>query len=665
LFAEPTSSKTGQVKTVLTIEDEKNVRASFVYFLADLDYRVLEADNGITGLELYRQHRPDLILLDLRIPGRNGFECLKQLRQLNPELPIIVISGTDTSSDVVKALHLGAWDFILKPIIDLQVLEHSIEKAFERTRLRQENLAHQKQLEEKVEQRTQALKTTYLQLAESEKRYRSIYENLQDIYYETSLQGVILEISPSGDKDFNYQRSDLIGKNILSYYADAEDRQPFLQKIQQTGRVNDYEVRLIDKNGKVVSFSLNATLHRDATGQPSHISGILRNITQRKQAEDELRSSKQTLEALFNAAPLAIMAVDTDLRVTLWNPAAEEIFGWTREEIIGHPYPLALPGKEWEAVANLKGALAGDQFSGLELDRCRKNGRHVQISASTAPLRDKANLICGVIIIIEDISEKQRLRSEADRHSRLASLGELAAGVAHEINNPNGLVLLNLPTVRDFVLDAITLQQEISIEQPTLTLGGFKAKRAAEAFPRLMTELEDSARRIKQIVEDLKDFSRQEDRSQDEYFDLNRSAEKAQRLAANHLKKTTARFSSRLTEQLPRIKGSPQRIEQVIVNLLINACEALTNREQSISLSTGYHQDQQEVFLQVSDSGRGIEAEQLPHVTDPFFTTRRKEGGTGLGLSVSARIIKEHNGRLHFSSKPREGTVVSIVFPAE
>ncbi len=665
MFAEPTSSNADPVKTILTIEDEKNIRASFVYFLADLGYRILEADNGVTGLELYQRHRPDLILLDLRIPGRDGFECLKQLRQLNPELPIIVISGTNTSRDVVKALHLGAWDFILKPIIDLQILQHSIEKAFERTRLRQENLSHQKQLEEKVEQRTQTLKVTYQQLAESEKRYRSIYENLQDIYYETSPQGAILEISPSGDKNFNYQRTELIGKNILSYYADVEDRQRFLQKIQENGRVNDYEVRLIDKNGEIVSFSLNATLHQDAVGQPSHISGILRNITQRKQAEDELRSSKQTLEALFNAAPLAIMAVDTDLQVTLWNPAAEEIFGWTREEIVGHPYPLALPGKEWEATANLKGALAGDQFSGLELARCRKNGRHVQISASTAPLRDKANLICGVIIIIEDISEKQRLRSEADRNSRLASLGELAAGVAHEINNPNGLVLLNLPTLRDFVLDAIALQQEVSIEQPTLTLGGFKAERAAAAFPRLMTELEDSTRRIKQIVEDLKDFSRQEDRSQDEYFDLNRSAEKAQRLTANHLKKTTARFNSQLAEQLPRIKGSPQRIEQVIVNLLVNACEALTSREQSISLCTGYHQDQQEVFLQVSDSGRGIEAEQLPHVTDPFFTTRRKEGGTGLGLSVSARIIKEHNGRLHFSSKPGEGTVVSIVFPAE
>ena len=252
MFADPTSSKTNPAKTILTIEDEKIIRAGFTCFLADLGYQILEADNGISGLDLYQQHRPDLILLDLRIPGQDGFECLKQLRQLNPELPIIVISGTNTSSDVVTALHLGAWDFILKPIIDLQVLEHSIEKAFERTRLQQENLAHQKQLEEKIEQRTQALKITYQQLAESEKRYRSIYENLQDIYFETSLEGVILEINPSGEKDFHYQRAELIGTNILSYYADPEGRQQFLQKLQVTGQVNDYEVRLVDINGKII-----------------------------------------------------------------------------------------------------------------------------------------------------------------------------------------------------------------------------------------------------------------------------------------------------------------------------------------------------------------------------------------------------------------------------
>jgi len=528
-------------KTILTIEDEESIRSSFTFFLEDFGYQVLAAGDGTTGLQLARMQQPDLVLLDLSIPGLDGFACLAQLRELNPELPIIVISGTDASADVVKALHLGAWDFILKPILDMQVLQHRIEKAFERTRLKLENLQQQKRLEEKIVDRTQDL-------------------------------------------------------------ADAFQ---------------------------------------------------------------ELHNSKQTLEALFNAAPLAIMTIDTARRVTLWNNAAEELFGWTCDEILGQPYPLAGPDQEQVPASNLFLALAGRKFKGLELTCYHKDGHTLEISLSTAPLLDHATAISGVIIIIEDIREKLRLHTEAERYSRLASLGELAAGVAHEINNPNGLILLNLPTLRDFVLDAIALQQQLAKENPALTMGGFKTERSAIAFPQLLTELEDGARRIKQIVEDLKDFSRQETYTPEESFDLSLSAEKAQRLVANHLKKATDHFSSQLWPQLPAAKGSAQRIEQVIVNLLINACEALTSKQQSIQLITGYDQNLQEVFLQVRDTGCGIDAEQLPHITDPFFTTRRDSGGTGLGLSVSARIVKEHNGRLQFISTPGQGSTVSIHFPAE
>lgn len=529
-------------KTILTIEDEETIRLSFRLFLEDFDYRILEAGDGITGLQLARQQLPDLVLLDLHIPGRDGFSCLQQLRELDPELPIIVISGTDASSDIIKALHLGAWDFILKPILDLQVLRHCIEKAFERSRLKQENLQQKKRLEEKIVERTEALADAY----------------------------------------------------------------------------------------------------------------------------QELHSSKQTLEVLFNAAPLAIMAIDSDRRVTAWNHAAEELFGWTRADILAQPYPLADADKTRLTASPpfLTQALAGEKANGLELTHYHKNGQPLEISLSTAPLLDNADTICGAIIIIEDIREKRRLRTETERYSRLASLGELAAGVAHEINNPNGLMLLNLPTLRDFVRDALDLQQQLAATDPALTLGGFNVRRSATAFPQLLTELEDGARRIKQIVEDLKDFSRQESYTTEESFDLNLSAEKALRLAANHLKKATDHFSSQLWSQLPAAKGAAQRIEQVIVNLLINACEALTSSQQQIQLATGFDQQRQEVFLQVRDTGRGIAAELLPHITDPFFTTRREAGGTGLGLSVSARIIKDYHGRLQFSSTPGEGTTVSIHFPA-
>ncbi len=437
-------------------------------------------------------------------------------------------------------------------------------------------------------------------------------------------------------------------------------REQLIATLLADGRIEDHEVLMAGANQKNIYYSINAMLHRDNFGQPAHISGIMRNISERKASEEKLRATYQTLEALFSAAPLAILAIDNDSNITLWNRAAEETFGWQHDEIIGQPYPLAVPGKEEESAYNLSQALQGHDFKGLELSRRHKDGHLVDISASTAPLRDKAGAINGVIIIIEDISEKNRLRREADRSSRLASLGELAAGVAHEINNPNGLILLNLPTIHDYVMDSITLHQESGSTQK---LGGLSVTRAAAAFPQLLGETEDSARRIKQIVEDLKSFAAKETLEQDERFDLNKSAATAVRLTNNHLKKATTRFSEQYLVAIPLLPGSAQRIEQVIVNLLVNACEALTDREQKIEIKTTQDTKAKEICLCISDEGRGISPEQLKHITDPFFTTRREAGGTGLGLSVSARIIKEHRGRLEFESTPGQGTIARICFP--
>ncbi|NOY12836.1 MAG: PAS domain S-box protein, partial [Deltaproteobacteria bacterium] len=482
-------------RCILIIEDDFSVRSSIKQFLDDSGFLVLDADNGYTGLELYQQHHPDLILLDLRMPKFSGLDFLTQIRAADPDIPVIVVSGTGEINDVVEALRHGASDFLLKPIVDLLMLQHSVEKALERSRLQQENRNYREHLEEIIEQRTVTLERTCSLLRQSEEKYRSIFENLQDIYFETSLDGVLLEISPSVEKGTRYKRDDLLGKNVWAHYVIPEQREQLLQTLQAEGRIEGHEVLLADSDGQQIYFSINALLHRDNRGQPSHISGIMRNISEWKSTEEALRRSNQTLEALFNAAPLAILAIDMDMRITLWNPAAEEIFGWQRSQVIGRTYPLALPGREEEAYANLARALAGNHLQGLEISRRHKDGHSVDISAATAPLYDSNGTICGAIIIIEDISEKCRLRSEADRYSRLASLGELAAGVAHEINNPNGLILLNLPTLNDFVMDAIALQQKLAVDQPGRKLGGLKPERAAEAFPQLMTEIGDSALR--------------------------------------------------------------------------------------------------------------------------------------------------------------------------
>lgn len=152
---------------ILTIDDEKSIRESFRYYLEDCDYNVLEAENGRIGVEIFKLQRPDLVLVDLRMPEMDGLEVLAKVTQISPETPIIVVSGTGVIRDAVEALHLGAWDYILKPVVDLSILRHAVEKALERARLITENREYKNHLEEMVRTRTAQLEAANKELTET------------------------------------------------------------------------------------------------------------------------------------------------------------------------------------------------------------------------------------------------------------------------------------------------------------------------------------------------------------------------------------------------------------------------------------------------------------------------------------------------------------------
>ncbi len=180
----------------------------------------------------------------------------------------------------------------------------------------------------------------------------------------------------------------------------------------------------------------------------------------------------------------------------------------------------------------------------------------------------------------------------------------------------------------------------------------------------MLDDMLAAARRIKHTVEDLKDFARREDAPRLEPIDLNEVARAAARLVSNAIRKATSRFETDLAAGLPRVRGNARRIEQVVVNLLLNACEALPRPDRAVRLVTRADPARGLVVLEVQDEGSGIPPEHLQRITDPFFTTKRETGGTGLGLSVSARIVKEHGGTLAFDSRVGTGTTAILALPA-
>ncbi len=262
---------------------------------------------------------------------------------------------------------------------------------------------------------------------------------------------------------------------------------------------------------------------------------------------------------------------------------------------------------------------------------------------------------------MEELAVRQRQLIQADK---MTSLGILVSGVAHEVNNPNGLILLNLPLLQKAFGDAEPILERHFQEHGDFRLGWLNYSRMRAEIPQLFEETLEGAKRIKRIVEDLKDFARRDDSEFTATVDFNRVVEAAVRLVDASIRKATVRFSTAYAPRLPAIKGNPQRIEQVVVNLILNACQALRGSDEAISLKTYCDHAAGEVVLEVRDEGRGIDPEVLPHLSDPFFTTKRESGGTGLGLSVSAGIVKEHGGALRFDSVSGQGTTVTLALPA-
>ncbi len=262
------------------------------------------------------------------------------------------------------------------------------------------------------------------------------------------------------------------------------------------------------------------------------------------------------------------------------------------------------------------------------------------------------------------IADSQVRQQELIQAGKMASLGVLVSGVAHEINNPTGLILYNLPLLRNAYRVSETELEARFQETGDFPIGGLKYSELREEIPRMFDEMQGGANRIKRIVEDLKDFARKDTSSLKELVDLNQVVQTSVRLLDSSIKKATSHFHAQYLDTLPLFRGNAQRIEQVVVNLLLNACQALRSPDRGIFLSTCYDSEQKVVMLYIKDEGIGIPPEHLANLTDPFFTTKRESGGTGLGLSVSAGIVKDHLGKLEFTSTPGEGTTAILTLPA-
>ena len=400
---------------------------------------------------------------------------------------------------------------------------------------------------------------------------------------------------------------------------------------------------------------------------------LQREMGERQQAVVALRASEERFRAITESANDAIISADSAGRIVSWNARAEAIFGYTAEEILGAPLTRLIPARDqathgqhvtqWSATgaAHLIGTTT--ECSGV-----RKDGSEFPLEMSLSTWSTAhGHYVTG---IIRDLTAHKQLQ-ETTRQQRLqliqankmTALGTLVSGVAHEINNPNQVVLMNAKVLAAAWDDAVDILDTYEQDNGTFALAGLPYSEMRATLATLVRDLHDGALRIERIIDDLKDFTRPRLRGAPAVVQVNDAVQRALRLLGHLIKQHTDHFHVDLAQDLPSVRGDAQHIEQIVVNLLTNALEALPDRRHGVTVTTTCDTAERCVLLEVRDEGVGIPPEHLARLCDAFFTTKHESGGTGLGLAITASLVRVHGGRLTFTSELGKGTCARVTLP--
>jgi len=502
---------------------------------------------------------------------------------------------------------------------------------------------------------------------EESEKFRILADHSFDWEYWMAADGRYLWISPACEKISGYSPDEFkASPGIMLDIVDERHKamlKAHLLEAQKEPEPKDHEdtlefmIRSRDGFSRWIEHHCIPVYSHD--GQYLGRRGINRDITASRAVLEE----NNVLLTAVDQSPVSIVITDTDGNIEYVNSQFSIATGYDRTEVVGkNPRILKSDHHNGEYYRSMWETICrGERWKG-EFKNLKKNGEPFWEESVIGPIRDTEGRITHFLAMKTDISHtKKMLEKEAElqssliQSSKMASLGVLSAGLAHEINNPNNYILYNAELVKTLVQDLINAATE---EEKDRTL---------EVIDTLLNATSDGAMRINRIVQSLKSFSRQGEKD-----DLNLQKTHINDLIENvitmlnyHIKKATDHFRFDPGRDIPSAYWDAQKLEQVVLNLLENAIASLSDRNSGILVSSSYERDTESVRVTIRDEGQGIEAEHLDKIMEPFFSTRKDRGGTGLGMSISYGIIKEHSGELTVKSELGIGTEVSFVLPAK
>ncbi len=658
---------------LLIVDDELSSRVTIEAMLSTGEYDLHFAEDGVQAISMAAAIQPDIVLLDVMMPGINGFETCEQIR-LMPNLantPIILITALDDRKSQMAGMKAGADDFVTKPF-DAQELRLRLQNMTRLNRFMQQTLYNSIELK------------FYESFVDEQNRYSdqntmqvNAISNICD-YVEADEAMLVL---------FDFENPELAARKLLGPGPIWQSEQTFLIKSSNLCSSMVKAITMVDYRSQPLSeldpvlngifadpirniilapLSVNTTflgamifinplldfkkadrrtrfLQLMVKGVSNAIFALehTRQLTISKAALEagqwEILNSRNTLRTFFDNIPTCVYIIDRSYTILAINSRRSNRIGKEPNELVGGKCYKKLFGNSSPcALCRVMEAFDGvPAVRNLREWGPKETFTHWEIT--TIPIRENTTLIDRAIIFDEDITEKWVLEAGLIQSEKMASIGQLAANIAHEINNPLAAIIANAQLMLRDMPDA----NEDMIESLKL--------------------IETAGVRAAKIVGGLLESAHREKHEEFEEISLNATIQDALSMVNFEIKNRSITIKSKLDKDMPTIFADKNKLMGIWINLINNALGAIESSKGVISISTSY--EKREFRITFSDNGKGIAPEHQEQIFKPFFTTKGVGKGTGLGLYVSLQVIKEHRGEMHFETKPGKGTKFIIILP--
>ena len=664
---------------LLIVDDEVPVLKLLQRFLESAGYTCRSVENVADAKSSLADHDFQLILSDLSMPGASGYDLIHHVKEARSDIPIIVVSATDNPEKAKVALELGVYGYIVKPFTRNIVLIN-VENALLRKRLEVENKAYLTKLEALVEERTQSL---HNQLAFS----KTLMDAIPSPIFYKNRAGEFKGCNSAFEELIGRKRESIVGRTVhdIAPKLQAEiSSQTDRQLIHSPGKVA-YEYDVTYPDGTIHNFLINKATFLDGNGDIAGLAAVMVDITQRKAAEAAQRLSEEKFRNIVENIGIGVALIGSDARVLEVNRQMREWF------------PDVEPGSGTPCYKLFIGDSKTAPCHGCPTMQALKTGRVCEATLGfseplnkhcfriiASPIRDHGGKISSAIELVEDISEKNALERELRQAQKLEAIGQLAAGIAHEINTPIQYVGDNVRFLEDAFEDIQPVMKAYAnllaaVKADAVDNGLIEtAQRAIENadLPYLSTEVPgaieqslEGIQRVSKIIQAMRQFSHPgTDRKT--VVDINQALENTITVARNEWK-YVADLETDFDHGIKGVHCLPGEMNQVFLNLIVNAAHAIGDSTDGGKKGKGKIRVSTRAMgnlaqIRIEDTGGGIPESIQQRIFDPFFTTKPVGKGTGQGLSIAHNVITEkHAGTINFETEAGQGTTFIIEIPMD